>query len=431
MTKGMAFLFQKSWHVITKANQKKLWMAQQRQAHDAKRDAERNAARKKEMDALDLGVRAGLIRERDATLGFLYQKPPGYDALEDPVERAREKEDPFGEKAMVASSGAGDARPPPEPAKPLTMEEKFPILKGAPKAGDYVADVEVRHRPFGLDLRNVQCVKCKQWGHQVGDRECPMSGINFSDPGAASAPPPTSTSAEPGVAPAAPLPELVPGWALEDEGDEGSRGGPPQRGGRQASQMGLMEALQASVSSRSSGSSKHHNKKHHHKRHKHHHGRSRSASSASSASASPPSRSHASHSPFTSSTPSCHASPPTLPPSRSRASLLPVPVPLLPVLMPPLLRAVTTPLLPVPGPPLLCAPTPPRLPIPVPLLLRAPTPPRLLVMGSATPSEENRVSQLMCAQGSVEGSSAISAGGHGFFGGAEWGGGADPTGFPR
>lgn len=29
-------------------------------------------------------------------------------------------------------------------------------------------------RPFGIEIRNVKCLRCGNYGHQSGDRECPL-----------------------------------------------------------------------------------------------------------------------------------------------------------------------------------------------------------------------------------------------------------------
>jgi hypothetical protein len=54
------------------------------------------------------------------------------------------------------------------------MFERFPILKNAPREGEYTNNIDVQHKPFALHLRKVQCKRCLQWGHSLGDRECPL-----------------------------------------------------------------------------------------------------------------------------------------------------------------------------------------------------------------------------------------------------------------
>ena len=70
--------------------------------------------------------------------------------------------------------------------------ERFPMLKGAPRVlpkssggggedGKEASESDVvglNFKPLGQVLRNVKCMKCGQWGHSMGDRECGVSGWN-------------------------------------------------------------------------------------------------------------------------------------------------------------------------------------------------------------------------------------------------------------
>ena len=35
----------------------------------------------------------------------------------------------------------------------------------------------VRIKPFGVEVRNVRCLRCGNYGHQSGDRECPLKDV--------------------------------------------------------------------------------------------------------------------------------------------------------------------------------------------------------------------------------------------------------------
>lgn len=34
-----------------------------------------------------------------------------------------------------------------------------------------------RLKPFGIEVRNVKCARCGTYGHQSGDRECPLRDV--------------------------------------------------------------------------------------------------------------------------------------------------------------------------------------------------------------------------------------------------------------
>jgi hypothetical protein len=66
----------------------------------------------------------------------------------------------------------------------LTQEEqaeRFSFLKNAPMEGAFAKNIEVRHKPFNEIIRNVQCIRCGEWGHQSGDRECALRDANPHD----------------------------------------------------------------------------------------------------------------------------------------------------------------------------------------------------------------------------------------------------------
>ena len=98
------------------------------------------------------------VPERSAAMAFMEQLPPGMAEANE-----RQKGVKQGTKAEAQA-------------------EKFPILQNAPRQGDFTKDLAVHHRPFGVDLQHTKCSRCGQWGHRLGDRECPMRDQNPLDP---------------------------------------------------------------------------------------------------------------------------------------------------------------------------------------------------------------------------------------------------------
>ena len=68
----------------------------------------------------------------------------------------------------------------------ITHEEQLarhPQLKNAPVEGAFVksSNTQLKYKPFNDVIRNVRCLRCGQWGHQSGDRECSLFHFNPLD----------------------------------------------------------------------------------------------------------------------------------------------------------------------------------------------------------------------------------------------------------
>ena len=56
------------------------------------------------------------------------------------------------------------------------LKHRFPFLKNAPMEV-FASNVQVAFHPLGKEIKNIQCIKCKQWGHEVGNKECPLFNV--------------------------------------------------------------------------------------------------------------------------------------------------------------------------------------------------------------------------------------------------------------
>ena len=145
------FLAKKGFHPGNRRNQKRIFEAEQRHKHRAHEKQQRQRqlaleADKRHNHALAQGRAAAAHNPIHSEIAFMYSAPPGLAETREKQERAQRD------------------------------EERFPILRGAPTSGQYTGGIDVTHKPFGVELRKVRCISCNQWGHQSGDRECPMYG---------------------------------------------------------------------------------------------------------------------------------------------------------------------------------------------------------------------------------------------------------------
>eukprot|EP01080_Neovahlkampfia_damariscottae_P008781 gene8781-729_t len=116
-------------------------------------------------------------KEVSKQLSFLYVQPPGLKAaLEKEEEEKKSKE-------AVVDNTVHD-----EKKQPKSLEEKFPLLKNAPKLRNSSgisqtagSGSKITYKPFGIEIRNVKCTRCGQFGHTSMERTCPLHDYNPLD----------------------------------------------------------------------------------------------------------------------------------------------------------------------------------------------------------------------------------------------------------
>lgn len=123
---------------------------QQAEAYKKKQEELRNQY-EKEQDLHDNKAMLSKDSKEKLTMNFMYEPPPG-------VKKEREKDDN-------------------EPEYKFEWQRKY----NAPRESYCKGDTEIRDQPFGIQVRNVRCIKCHKWGHINTDKECTMYSISMSE----------------------------------------------------------------------------------------------------------------------------------------------------------------------------------------------------------------------------------------------------------
>lgn len=141
----------KFFHPASRDNLKRVWMAEQQEEAYKKKQEELRAQYEKEQNLHENKAMLSKDSKDKLALNFMYEPPPG-------IKKEREKETN-------------------EPEYKFEWQRKY----NAPRESYCKGDTEIRDQPFGIQVRNVRCIKCHKFGHINTDKECAMFSLSMDE----------------------------------------------------------------------------------------------------------------------------------------------------------------------------------------------------------------------------------------------------------